>query len=197
MPSHKIALPIHGLRFLSSRIQLSFPIDFRDRFQACPGIFLAEGPPHQWQPYQQHAAFHFSKSRQVLPPISALFLFFYFIKKEMKWNLGLQNWWLVSLWPHCALFCPLPLPCWPLSNYKVPAILYKKEVHVCHIIFVTCPYPPITWLNERILGLLYCFLSALDIKNIFGPIFLLMRSRNCLLTKCQYMSYTTRWQWNI
>ena len=81
-PSHKIALPIHGLRFLSSRIQLSFPIDFRDRFQACPGIFLAEGPPHQWQPYQQHAAFHFSKSRQVLPPISALFLFFYFIKKK-------------------------------------------------------------------------------------------------------------------
>ena len=55
-PSHKIALPIHGLRFLSIRIQFLFPIDFKDGFQACHGIFFAERPPQQWQPHQQHAA---------------------------------------------------------------------------------------------------------------------------------------------
>ena len=66
-PSHKIALPIHGLRFLSIRIQFLFPIDFKDGFQACHGIFFAERPPQQWQPHQQHAAaFNSAKSREGL-----------------------------------------------------------------------------------------------------------------------------------
>ena len=76
-PSHKIALPIHGLRFLSIRIQFLFPIDFKDGFQACHGIFFAERPPQQWQPHQQHAAFHFSKSRRVLPLVLTLYTLLY------------------------------------------------------------------------------------------------------------------------
>ena len=143
----------------------------------------------QWQPYQQHAAFHFSKSRQVLPPISALFLFFYFIKKiKMKVRLAKLE-AHKSVAPLCSFLFSPPVGHSATIKYQ---LFFTKKKFMFAILFVTCPYPPITWLNERILGLLYCFLSALDIKNIFGPIFLLMRSRNCLLTKCQYMSYTTR-----
>ena len=154
----------------------------RDGFLACHDIFLAKRPP-QWQPHQRHAAFHFSKSRQVLPLVSVLFFFV----KQIKWK---SNWRFVSLWPHCALFCPLPLLATQQLCLKYQ-IFFTKKKFMFSILFVTCPYPPITWLNKKISWSALLFLSALDIKNIFGPIFVMMRSRNCLLTKCQYMSYTT------
>lgn len=136
-PSHKIALPIHGLKSLSSRIQLFFPIDYRDGFQACHSMFLAKRPP-------QCSGSHISgvlRSTCQNPGKSYLLSrpCFYYEKNKMKVKLGKLE-ARKSVAPLCFILSSPPTGQSATIKYQI--FFTKKEVHVCHVIcYISLIFP--------------------------------------------------------